>query len=98
MSDMEQEKLSMAYAEVLATDAGRRIFADILSKMSVTVPVYAFGIDNNISDLAYRDGQRNAAIYVYNQMALANPEITAKLHYEVMIKENIKQKEAEQNG
>lgn len=86
--DKDQDDLSRAYAEILATAAGKLVMRNLLEKLSVTVPVYAFGAKNDLADISYRDGQRNAGIYVYNQMALASPEVTAQLHADVMFKEN----------
>ena len=86
----DNEQLLEAYAAVMNTPAGKLILEDLLSRLSVTVPVYAFGSNNNLSDIAFRDGQRNAGIYVYNNMALANPSITAQLYANVMEVENAK--------
>lgn len=93
------ELLREAYAVLLDTPEGRRVLSDLLAKLSITVPVYAFGERNELSDISYRDGQRNAGIYVYNQMCLANPVATAKLYSDVLQAENerLKQKESEDN-
>lgn len=88
MNDKEQEALSLAYAEVMNTHAGRLVMANLIEKFSVTVPVYAFGTHNELSDISYRDGQRNCGIYVYNQIALASPDMAARLYSEILIKEN----------
>lgn len=88
MNEVDQENLSRAYADIMNTVSGRLVMSDIMEKFSVTVPVYAFGMKNELADISYRDGQRNAGIYVYNQMVLAAPMISAQLYSDVLIKEN----------
>lgn len=83
----DQQRLIDDYVEVMTTDAGRRVLADMIAKFSVTVPVYALG-DTNLSDISYRDGQRNAGIYIYNLMALASPADTALIHQGILEEEN----------
>lgn len=94
----DKQLLTEAYAVLLGTPEGRRVLSDLIARLSVTVPVYAFGGHNELSDISYRDGQRNAGIYVYNQMALANPAITAQIHAEVMAQENLKIEQQEREG
>lgn len=94
----EKQLLTDAYAVMLDTPEGRRVLSDLIARLSVTVPVYAFGMSNDLSDISYRDGQRNAGIYVYNQMALANPAKTAEIHAEVMQQENLKIEQSERKG
>jgi hypothetical protein len=88
----DQEDLSRAYAEVLETQAGKLVLGSLIETLSITVPVYAFGHKNELADISYRDGQRNAGIYVYNQIALANPKVAAELHLNVMLKQNEQEK------
>ena len=96
--DKKKQALIDAYDEVLETPAGREVLKDLITKFSVTVPVYAFGSLNELSDIAYRDGQRNCGTYVYNLMAFAAPKITTEIFAEVMMEENNKLLETKEGG
>jgi len=85
---MKDQALINAYRDVLGTVAGQEVFKDLLTKFAVTVPVYAFGQNNNIADISYRDGQRNCGIYIYNKMALADPVLTSSIYADVIYKDN----------
>lgn len=88
LAQKKQDDLSRAYAEILETAAGKLVLENLMEKLSITVPVYAYGSHNELADISYRDGQRNAGIYVYNQIALANPKAAAELHLNVITQEN----------
>lgn len=83
-----QEDLSRAYAEILETPAGKMVLENLIEKLSIATRLYDYGSHNDLADISYRDGQRNAGIYVYNQIALANPKAAAELHLNVITKEN----------
>ena len=75
------ENLKRAYADILQTEAGIAVLKDMLSKFQLFGSVYDFqGIaSNELSNLAFRDGQRNSGSYIYQNMIASNPEKTSQI-------------------
>ena len=77
------QKTKDAYRDVLATPEGMLVFKDLLEQFRIVTGVYAFQQDNNLADLAYRDGQRNCGIYIYSIISQVNPARASELNKQI---------------
>lgn len=69
-----KESVKRAYQNVLATKDGQMVFEDLLTQFRIATGVYAFERNDNLADLAFRDGQRNAGLYIFGIISTLNPE------------------------
>jgi hypothetical protein len=75
------DNLKRAYAEVMSTDAGKKVLQDLLVKFSLFAGTYSLNSNspNELPDLAFREGQRNSGSYIYQCMIASNENITSQI-------------------
>lgn len=83
-----KESLKRAYDNVLNTKDGQMVFEDLLSKFRIATGVYAFERNDNLADLAFRDGQRNAGLYIFGIISEINPEKASLINMNVFKADN----------
>lgn len=79
------DDLKKAYQGIMSTNDGALVLKDLLQKFALYGAVYKLdaGATNELSDLAFRDGQRNSGSYIIQNMINANPEKTAQIQAEI---------------
>lgn len=82
------ESVKRAYENVLNTKDGQMVFQDLLENFNVISGVYKFQGGDTLSDLAFRDGQRNSGIYIYSTLSSISPEKTSHINAAIMQKQN----------
>ena len=82
------DSVKRAYANVLNTIDGQMVFQDLLEKFQLASGVYRFMGNDNLADLAFRDGQRNAGIYIFGILSSINPEKISLINTNIMKKQN----------
>ncbi|QHJ83823.1 MAG: hypothetical protein [Bacteriophage sp.] len=73
--------LKKAYSEIMATSSGQKVLKDLLVKFKIFAGTYNLNSNsiNELSDLAFREGQRNSGSYIYQNMIASNPEKTSQI-------------------
>lgn len=89
--------LKRAYENVLNTNDGMMVFEDLLSKFQIASGVYRFQGDDTLSDLAFRDGQRNAGIYIFTILSSVNPEKASLINTNIFKAHNEQLKKVSEN-
>jgi len=92
-----ENSLKRAYENVLNTKDGQMVFEDLLTQFRINTSVYAFERNDSLSDLAFRDGQRNAGIYIFSILSMVNPTKASLINTNIMQAHNEAVKEAEQD-
>lgn len=93
-----ENSLKRAYENVLNTKDGQMVFEDLLSKFQINTAVYAFERNDNLADLAFRDGQRNSGIYIFSILSAINPTKASLINTNIMIAHNEAVKKSQQDN
>lgn len=93
-----KNSLKQAYLNVLNTKEGQMVFEDLLTQFRINTGVYAFERNDTISDLAFRDGQRNAGIYIFSVLSTLNPTVASMINTNIMMAHNEAVKKADQDN
>lgn len=93
-----ENSLKRAYENVLNTKDGQMVFEDLLTQFRINTSVYAFERNDSLSDLAFRDGQRNAGIYIFSILSMVNPTKASLINTNIMQAHNEAVREAERKN